>query len=61
MSPLAGILAGLLVEGSCAEAATVVLSLPAGWLVSDQGAKRVVVDSAGPMAYGTFHLLLALN
>jgi len=52
MSPLAGILAGLLVEGSCAEAATVVLSLPAGWLVSDQGAKRVVVDSAGPMAYG---------
>jgi len=53
VAPLTALLgASLLVNAQCAEETSVVFSLPAGWSITDEGAKRVVLDYAGPMAYG---------
>jgi len=44
--------ASFLVNAQCAESTSVAFSLPAGWAITDEGAKRVVLDYSGPHAYG---------
>ena len=53
VGPLSVLLsAPLLVNAQCAESTSLVFSLPAGWSITDNGAKRVVLDYSGPHAYG---------
>jgi len=48
--------ASFLVIAQCAESTSVAFSLPAGWAITDEGAKRVVLDYSGPHAYGRFKI-----
>jgi len=48
--------ASFLVIAQCAESTSVAFSLPAGWAITDEGAKRVVLDYSGPHAYGWFKI-----
>ena len=57
LGPLKALLgASFLVNAQCAESTSVAFSLPAGWAITDQGAKRVVLDYSGPHAYGWFKI-----
>jgi len=44
--------ASFLVIAQCAESTSVAFSLPAGWAITDEGAKRVVLDYSGLHVYG---------